>query len=107
MQVSHHNNFGGTNLFSSTDKFETEFVYHNKDCWAAFNVIKTLGLYNGQFEFMVLDQQTTTSQFILRRWSQKVSPFTATYNDVKPGSTNVTHISNMPSMNGGMYKINS
>jgi hypothetical protein len=56
---------------------------------------------------MALEQLGTGSEHILRRWSQTVSPFTATYNDVKPGSSKVTHISNMPSMNGGMYKLNS
>ena len=107
LQVSHHNNKGGTNLFSSSDKFETEFVYHNKDCWAAFNLIKEHGLYNSKYEFMAWEQLTTTENFVVRRWSQKVSPFTATYNTVNPGNSNVTHIENMPSRNGGMYKINS
>ena len=107
LQVSHHNNKGGTVLFSSSDPFETKFVYKNENCWAAFHLIKQHGLYNSKYEFMALEQLGTGSEHILRRWSQTVSPFTATYNDVKPGSSKVTHISNMPSLNGGMYKLNS
>lgn len=107
LQVSHHDNKGGTVLFASSDAFETKFVYKNSNCWSAFHLIKQYGLYNSKYEFMALEQLGTGSEHILRRWSQTVSPFTATYNDVKPGSSNVTHISNMPTMNGGMYKINS
>ena len=107
LQVSHHDNKSGTVLFASSDAFETKFVYKNSNCWSAFHLIKQHGLYNNKYEFMALEQLGTGSEHILRRWSQTVSPFTATYNDVKPGSSNVTHISNMPSMNGGMYKLNS
>lgn len=108
MQISHHDNRAGTNLFSSSDPFETEFVYHNKDCWAAFNLIKSLGPYNGAlYEFMAMEQLGTTDNFVMRRWAQKISPFDATYNTVSPGHSNVIHIENMPSMNGGMYKLNS
>ena len=40
---------------------------------------------------------------------QKVNPLTATYADVKPNSSNVIYNKDydIPSINGGMYKINS
>lgn len=107
LQVSHHNNKGGTNLFSSTDAFETEFIYHNDECWAAFNLIKSHGFYNNKYEFMAFEQLGTGNNFAIRRWSQTVNPFTATYATAKKDSGNFTAISNIPSMNGGMYKMDS
>lgn len=105
LQVSHHNNYGGTNLFSKSDinKFETELVYTNKDCWAAFHLIKQYGPIVGSYEFMVLEQITNTDSFILRRWRQTISPFTATWDQIKAGTSNFTAVENIPSMNGGMY----
>lgn len=107
LQVSHHNNKGGTNLFSSGDAFESSFVYHNDECWSAFPLIKNHGLYNGAYEFIAIEQLGTTDNITLRRWKQTVSPFTATYATAKKDGGNFTALENIPSMNGGMYKLNS
>lgn len=107
LQVSHHNNKGGTNLFSSSDAFENSFVYHNDECWSAFPLIKNCGLYDGAYEFIALEQLGTSSNIVLRHWKQTVDPFTATYATAKKDGGNFTALENIPSMNGGMYKINS
>jgi hypothetical protein len=67
LQVSHHDNKGGTVLFSSSDAFDTKFVYKNSNCWSAFHLIKQYGLYNSKYEFMALEQLGTGSEHILRR----------------------------------------
>ena len=46
IQVSHHNNRNKVHRFSSTDDFTNKFVYHNSDCWSAFHLISSHGLYN-------------------------------------------------------------
>ena len=105
IQVQHHNNKGGANLFSNSDDFANKFVWHNSECWCAFNLIKSMGLYNGKYEFMALDGSDPTLK--IKRWTQTINPFTATYNDVKPGSNNVKYIVGGTGNNGGMYLFNS
>lgn len=109
IQLSHHNNRSKVHRFSSTDDFANKFVYHNSDCWSAFHLVSSHGLYNNQYEFMAVENINTTDNIAVRRWVQKVSPLTATYADVKPGSSNVVYNTNydVPSINGGMYKLNS
>lgn len=109
IQISHHNNRGMTYRFASTDDFANKFVYHNDDCWSAFHLISQHGLYNGQYEFMAMENVGTTNNFNVYRWSQTVNPLTATYSDVAPGSAKVTYNDKytVPTRNGGMWKINS
>ena len=104
LQVQHHNNKSGTNLFSSSDAFETSFVYHNDECWSAFPLIKQYGSYNSRYEFIALDQPDRQTGLTIRRWAQTSSPFTASWNDIKAGSSGFTAIQNIPTMNGGMYR---
>lgn len=105
LQVQHHDNMQDTNLFSSTDAFADSFVYHNDKCWCDFPLIEEYGLYNSKYEFLVLDQPGTRSDpIVVRRWSQTVNPSSATWSDIKAGSSKFTAIQNIPSMNGGMYR---
>jgi hypothetical protein len=53
---------------------------------------------------MAWEQSRNTDNFVIRRWSQTVSPYDATWDNTKPGQTTVTHIENMPSDKGGLYR---
>lgn len=75
MKIMHHDNKGGENLFSSSDNFATSFVYHNEDCWSAFNMIENLK-YNNLYEFYV--KQENGTGFTEARWTQTNNPATNT-----------------------------
>lgn len=109
IQLSHHNNRAKVNRFSSSDDFAHKFVYHNDECWSAFHLISSHGLYNSRYEFMAIENIGTTDNFEVHRWTQTKNPLTASYADVQPGSANVVYNSNynIPTINGGMYKLNS
>ena len=106
LQVQHHNNKSGTNLFSSTDAFETKFVYHNDECWSAFPLIKEYGYFNSRYEFMALDQ-SINNYLTIRRWAQSTNPFTATEAQSHPGAGNRTIIANYSSGDGCLYKYSN
>lgn len=75
MKIMHHDNKSGTNLFSSDDNFSSSFVYHNEDCWSAFNMIENLK-YNNVFEFYI--KQENGESFTEGRWTQTNNPATST-----------------------------
>lgn len=109
IQLSHHDNLNGTNLFSPTDDFLNKFVYHNDKCWSAFHLINTLGKYNNtNYEFMAIEQKNNTEQFFQYRWSQTVNPLTATHSQAW-ATANYKYNENydQPSKRGGLFRYTS
>lgn len=101
MQILYHNNLDAKNLFNSSDNFENQFVFHNQNCWSNFPILKRYGLYNNNYEFLVI-QQHSDGSWKDYRWKQTANPLTATYADVDKAK--VTWIKNQPSNYGGIYK---
>lgn len=111
IQLSNHNNHGGTNpfpQFSSTVDFSKNFIYNNDECWAAFHLINDSSLrYSDNYEFMSIENVGNTNSIIRRRWSQTKNPFTATFDEVKPVANNTNGfyaLENMPEEHGGLMR---
>ena len=79
VQVMHHNNHKGTNMFSSSDKsaMPDKFVYKNDDCWCAFHLITNYGDLGDGYEFLAMDD-FWNGQHHVQRWKQKTNPVTST-----------------------------
>lgn len=78
VQVMHHDNKNGTNLFSSTDKFATETVFHNSDCWSAFPLITHYGqATDGSYHFIAMDEFYDGTHKV-QQWSQNTNPVVST-----------------------------
>lgn len=102
-KIVHHNNPAG-GLFAQTDNFAAG-VYKDANRWFdAYPLINK----TGRFEFLAKQKLTPTSTEQKFRWVQKVSPFGATYDQVKPA--NVTRITTSGYQNnnavGGLYVTN-
>ena len=82
--VSYHNIQKGSNLFSSSDDF-TKYIYHNDGCWCNFPLIgKVNRPDSSKYEIMVAQQPNRSEDFKVYRWTQTVSPLTATWSQVSP-----------------------
>jgi hypothetical protein len=75
VQVMHHNNHKGTNMFSSSDKtnMPNKLVYKNDDCWCAFHLITNYGDLGDGYEFLAMDD-FWNGQHYVQRWKQKTNP---------------------------------
>ena len=104
--IFHHNNPASAR-FNSTDSFATG-VYLDTNRW--YDVEQLCNLTT-KWEFMLKEKLTSTSIENKYRWIQTVNPNTATWNDVKPDSTNITRITtsgyNTNTSSGGMWRYNS
>ena len=104
--IAYHNIKKGSNLFSSSDDF-TKYVYHNDECWCNFPLIgKVNRPDSSKYEIMVAQQPSGSEDFKIYRWTQTVSPLTATWSQVNPSSGNIVH-SGASASYGGMYILNS
>lgn len=104
--IVYHNVQKGSNLFSSSDDF-TKYVYHNDECWCNFPLIgKVNRPDSSKYEIMVAQQNNGSENFTVYRWTQTVSPLTATWSQVNPSSGNIVHLGASASY-GGMYILNS
>lgn len=84
--VMHHNNKGGTNLFSASDRdtIYSKLVFHNMECWANFplmNKYKYTENSTTWWEFLLFEQHDENSVSVRRRWKQKFDPLTTTSYD--------------------------
>lgn len=100
--IFYHNN-PSVNLFSSTDSFSTG-VIKSPDMFFNFNVCKELT----SWEFIYKQRTVANGTYNKYRWKQNKSPFTATYNDVKPSAvTRITTGGYIDGGYGGLYILNS
>ena len=78
VQVMHHNNYKGTNMFASSDKtnMPNKLVYKNDDCWCAFHLITNYGDLGDGYEFLAMDD-FWNGQHHVQRWKQKTNPVTS------------------------------
>lgn len=106
LQIQHHNNYNNTNLFSSTSDYD-QFVFRNRDCWAAFYLIDHAIYGEYGMEFMAIDRPVNQAERTVRhRWGQRIRPELATYDEIKRGSIHFYPLENIPDVNGGMYRGN-
>lgn len=98
--ILYHNNYDGTNLFSSQDNFD-KFVYHNEDCWANFPLMKHYGGVGGVWRIREY-QELQNRPIELFSWTQTANPFTATFADVAPANTSERSV-NLDGRYGGIY----
>ena len=100
--VFHHNN-PATNKFASSDPFTTG-VYKNNDMWFNLNICNELS----SWEFIYAQCPIVGGAIAKYRWTQTANPFTATYDNVKPGTvTYNTSTGYVNSTMGGLYKLNN
>ena len=101
------NNEDGTyNMFNTTDNF-TYTVFNSNNLWADFPLIDSVARFDSNYEFLVMQQTILNGDWSTYRFKQTVNPFTATWEDVKPGSSNVTWITGGSASYGGIYKLSS
>lgn len=103
--ICQHLNNEGTQLFSSSTDF-TKPVYQSNEVQCNFSLIGTVPRPDSAYyEILVIQQGSLNGTWSTYRFKQKVSPLTATYEDVNPGNSNVTCIQGGSSSYGGMYII--
>lgn len=88
-------------LFSSSDNFSKGILKDNM--YFNFNTCKTIS----SWEFLVIQQTAEKEPIEKYRWKQNKSPFSATYEDIKPGKVTYVTGGEYTTMNssnaGGLY----
>jgi hypothetical protein len=99
-------------VFSSIANLNNGFCYENTLKWANFSLIKNANLYeNGVYEFLIIQEEGTDKVLHKYRIKQDLSPFTATWNDVKPAAVgtefdethHVIRVDSSSTSYGGIY----
>lgn len=105
MRVAHHNN-PASKLFASNDTFAT-WVYKDSDRW----LIGKIHDYVDSWEYILEQQETSTSVKQRFRWKQTVNPNVATFDETKSSLvtkyTSSDGYTDISSSYGGMYKKNT
>lgn len=101
IRIFHHGN-PANNLFESDDTLNS-CIYKNNQKWSAMSLCN---LCQNEWEVMIIQQKTTTSDEQKFRWIQYANPLTATYDQVSPSNifknSNYTNIEDF----GGIYLRN-